>query len=518
MIAGPMAMDRQWQRIGLTHAAVLGLLGCGELGPPRDAIYFLDRLHELDDLPRLERSYAVLAANYDPEGGNGLDGYVYPGIDGYRNVLLEVEGPGCIHRISTGELEAARDTRVELRLDEGLVVAMTVGELFDPETGPFAGGLTLTGEFPEIRYPTIRMPLPFAERAELRLISPTQDWGSFWQIGYTRYDEDVPIETLSLPMDPATEAAFERAGAAWDDALSGRVRGHAPDVERDASLAPGARLSWDESGCGTIERLELSLEPNEFQAWEDLRLRVRWDRAESAAIDLPVAEFMGSGYYPDLPEAWFDSLIMGQRQNHAYMRLPMPYREAVELELVNEGGVPIAVELELWRSRCVEQPPDFGYLHTAVETQFAATAESEVAGPMNLPIHRLLEREGRGKVVGTQLRVDWAYEDYWWGEGDWQVWADEPFDQWPPRYHGTGTEEFYDGGWTSFNRKALSGAIKHRPGRVNVFGFRLNDAFNYERQLRMQVETLGLVIGYTVFVEQNPRWSSTVYWYDEAPG
>jgi len=495
----------------------LWLLGCGELGPPRDAVYFLDRLHELDDLPRLERGQMALSLNYDPAGGNELDGRIYPWVDGYRNVLLSVDGPGCIHRISTGELDEVPDTTVEIRLDDGLLLTMSVTELFDPATGPFAGGLTLTGDYPAIRYPTIRMPMPFAEHAEVRLISPSQSWGSFWQIGYTRYDAELPVETLRLPMDPETADAFARAGAAWDDALTGRRRSPAADIERAQTLAPGEVLGWDERGCGTIERLDLALAPNVFESWDGLRLRARWDGAETPAIDLPVAEFMGSGYYVDDPSAWFDSLIMGQRQDRAYLRLPMPYREAAELELINEGAAALEVRLKLWRRRCVEQPVDFGYLHAAVETQFAASETSSTAGPMAVPIHRLLEREGRGKVVGTQLRVDWAYADEWWGEGDWQIWADEPFDAWPPRYHGTGTEEFYDGGWTAFHRKALAGWIKQRPGRVTIFGFRLNDAFNYERQLRMQVETVGLGIGEGIVTNQNPRWSSTVYWYDEQP-
>jgi hypothetical protein len=244
---------------------------------------------------------------------------------------------------------------------------------------------------------------------------------------------------------------------------------------------------------------------------------VTWDHAEHPAIDLPLAEFMGAGDYGDDPEAEFDSLIMGAARGRAYLRLPMPYREAAHIELHNPGEAPVEVELELWRRRCAEQPLDFGYLHAHVEAAAAATADSPRSGPAQIPVHRLLDHEGRGKLVGVLLRVDWPHEHLWWGEGDWQIWSDQPLDAWPPRYHGTGTEEFFDAGWTRFDRKALAGAIKQRPGLVSVYGFMLNDAFSFERRLRVQVETVGLGLGDLVVNQLHPVWSSTVYWYDELP-
>jgi hypothetical protein len=45
----------------------------------------------------------------------------------------------------------------------------------------------------------------------------------------------------------------------------------------------------------------------------------------------------------------------------------------------------------------------------------------------------------------------------------------------------------------------------------------LNDALSYERNIRMQVETVGLGDGNNVVTKQHPTWSTTVYWYDERP-
>lgn len=486
----------------------------------RDVSHFLRRLHELDELPRLGHASSELASTWDPAGGNALDGESYAGVDGDVNVLLDVEGPGVIHRISTGVLEDELDgTILELRLDGVLVLELPAVELFDPVASPFAGPLVFDGH-----YPTVRMPIPFAERAQLRLVSPEQRWGRFWQIGFSRYPADAPVETLGLPLDASAQAAFDEAGAAWLDALAGlTVPSEAPTVTRIETLEPGQSMTWSESGCGTLERLELALDPNWSAAWRDLEVRIRWDDATQPAVDLPAYRFLVGTDYGDDPFAVFDSLALGAEDGRAYLRLPMPYREAAEIELRNSGTVGFAFEVELavWREPCGEdqtQPDEFGYFHAATSVAPAATDESPRSGPMDVPVHRVFERIGHGKVVGTGLRVYWPYPDLWWGEGDWQIWADLEFEAWPPSYHGTGTEEFYDGGWTRFDRRPLSGAVKQRPGLVTTYGFLLNDAFEFEDRIRMQVETLGLNVGNTAILDQHPDWVSTVYWYDELPG
>ncbi|KIG17068.1 hypothetical protein DB30_03665 [Enhygromyxa salina] len=505
---------------GLVLAALASILACDGAPPPRDAIYFLERLHLLDTLPLLEPGDAELASTYDRDGHNALDGMTYPWTDGRRNVLLSVDGPGCIHRISTGDIAAVADTRVEIMLDYGELLSMTVGELFDPISSPFAGGLIHSGPYPDVHYPTVRMPMPFAEHAEVRLIDADQRWGVFWQIGYTRYEAGTPIETLTLPLDPGTERALDEAGQAWADAVAGARRPQSPSVRVSESLEPGADLSWDDSGCGTIERLAVGIDPGDASAaaaWRALRLRVIWDRANSPAIELPLAEFMGAGDNADDPEAAFNGLIMSATEHRADLRLPMPYREAARIELHNDGEAPVEAELELWTRRCVNHPVNAGYLHAHAQTAPAATPNSPRSGPAQVPVHRLFDYQGRGKLVGVLLRIEWPFADLWWGEGDWQIWSDQPVNAWPPRYHGTGTEEFFDAGWTRFDRRPLAGAIKQRPGLVSVYGFMLNDAFTFEQQLRVQVETVGLWVGDLVVTELHPTWSSTVYWYDERP-
>ena len=53
-------------------AAPLLSLACAEPAqePPRDVAYFLDRLHQLDELPRLDVGSSELSATWDRAGGH----------------------------------------------------------------------------------------------------------------------------------------------------------------------------------------------------------------------------------------------------------------------------------------------------------------------------------------------------------------------------------------------------------------------------------------------------------------
>jgi hypothetical protein len=67
----------------------------------RDLIFFLNRLVTLDHLPELEASHTALSSTWDTSGMNN-DGNFYKCITDTVNILLDMDGPGCIHRIFTG--------------------------------------------------------------------------------------------------------------------------------------------------------------------------------------------------------------------------------------------------------------------------------------------------------------------------------------------------------------------------------------------------------------------------------
>jgi predicted enzyme related to lactoylglutathione lyase len=107
--------------------------------------------------------------------------------------------------------------------------------------------------------------------------------------------------------------------------------------------------------------------------------------------------------------------------------------------------------------------------------------------------------------------VDWPYDKKWWGEGDVLIWTDE--NGWPPSYHGTGSEEYFNSGWCTFDRKAVSGFVTTRPGHPTVFSFHLNDAFQFQRNIQVVAEQVGAAGGQQIIDKKHPLWTTTAYWY-----
>jgi hypothetical protein len=101
--------------------------------------------------------------------------------------------------------------------------------------------------------------------------------------------------------------------------------------------------------------------------------------------------------------------------------------------------------------------------------------------------------------------VAWPDDSVWWGEGDWLFWTDE--EGFPPSYHGTGSEEYFNSGWCFFDRKAVSGYVKMAPGNVGVYSFHLNDAFEFTNNIRAAVEI------WPWKEIKKSIWSSTAFWY-----
>jgi hypothetical protein len=92
-----------------------------------------------------------MSSTWDRSGGNADDAdFKRLDKDG-RNILLDADGPGCIHRIFVGSLfPALAKTRIQIFLDraERPVFDMPVKEFFDDEKGPFPYPLVVFKSYP----------------------------------------------------------------------------------------------------------------------------------------------------------------------------------------------------------------------------------------------------------------------------------------------------------------------------------------------------------------------------------
>jgi len=505
--------------------------------PPRDLSWFLQRLRSVDSLPELEDSHTALSSTWDRTGSNG-DNADFKRIekDG-RNILLDVDGPGCIHRIFTGVLQPVMaDTRLQLFLDgaEMPVLDVPVLKFFDDNDGPLPYPLVFFKS-----YPGTLFPIPYARHCRLQLVNPASGspgwnaaaWGNYWQVAYTTYPSATRVKSLEWPPDASERQEMERTCQAWLKAESSPPDfPQTPAVDKAFVLPIGSSETVQLAGCGVIRQMRVVVEPPEPEVLLGVRLQMAFDRAELPGVDVPLGCFFGNAYAEGGKEATspgavvgrrpsgrskystdFCSLLVGARGPEAYARFPMPFREGAALRFENRSksaGVKLRVRLDVEKRDAL--PDNWGRFQVTWREERAATEAVAKFGPKNVPCQVVLDRWGRGKYIGVMLNIDWPSEE-WWGEGDWIIWSDE--DGWPPSYHGTGSEEYFNSGWGQFDRKAVSGFVTLRPGHPMLYSFHLNDAFQFQRRIRVVEEQMGAGGGNDIIRSRHPLWRSAAFWY-----
>lgn len=532
----------------LSAVAIVGLLmACGPRAPQapdvRDTAWFLQRLRTVDHLPDLEDSHTAMASTWDREGGN-RDGTDFKDIrqdgpgDRTRNVIFDVPGPGCIHRIFVGLLGPEQaGTRIQIFMDgaETPVFDMPILEFFDYRNGPLPYPLVFRKS-----YPGTLFPFPFAKHCRIQLVNSRygqpdwsdKAWSNYWQVTYTRFSETVKVRSLTWPLDARERSELDETCRAWLQAESSRPK--APEtwtVDKTAALAPGQALPFRFDGAGEVRQIRVRVDPADPETLGALRMRISWDGAKAPSVDVPVGAFFGNTYSvydkslnstaavmdKDAPieldppvvayTPRYDSLLLGADEEDAYCLFPMPFAEGAVFEFVNSGVAEIReIRVRLDVAGLNKVPENRGRFHATWTRSLAATEETPKFGKQSIPGKVVLDRQGRGKYVGVMLSIDWPHLP-WWGEGDWLIWSDQ--EGWPPDYHGTGSEEYFNSGWCRFDRKAVSGFVMLRPGHPTVYSFHLNDAFQFRKGIKVVEEQMGD----DLIHQTHPMWTSTAFWY-----
>ena len=534
--------------IGLTIAAILVPATEAQDQPPvRDLTFFLRRLRTVDHMPELEASHTAMSSTWDRTGGNGdgtdFKNIVKPTTDSLgRNILLDTAGPGCIHRIFVGVLgEQQAETRIQIFLDHSAepLIDMPILDFFSDSNGPFPYPLVFHKS-----YPGMLFPIPFEKHCLVQLVNnrfgkPDWNdaaWSNYWQIVHTRYPDSLNVKSLTWPLNETEKKETDATVQAWLEAETQPPAEPAKwSIDQTAALEPGKAAHVDLSDAGTVRQMQISVEPATPEVLRGTRLQIRWDGAAEPSVNVPIGHFFGHAYsghgkwftskaavlgrhplkdapYVDYHSA-YNSLLLGVTETEAYCRFPMPFSQGAKLSIANQSGKRIEnLRVRLDVERIEQIPANWGRFHATWTEALAATDLTPAFGPQKVPGKVVLQKEGRGKYVGVMLTVDWPYESgYWWGEGDWMIWTDE--NDWPPSYHGTGSEEYFNSGWCQFDRKAVSGFVTLRPGHPTVYTLHLNDAFQFQQNVRVVEEQMGYGPGEMVIRTRHPLWTSTAFWY-----
>jgi hypothetical protein len=394
---------------------------------------------------------AYMRSTYDRNGGNeGADAshFLYQLSDDF-NVALDVQGPGVLVFSRFNHWHGSPWHFVVDGKDHLLQESSTADPLH-PSANP---GFLPEGPFPKPLNETwdttkgsdlIRSPIEF-ERGFQMAYTRTH-----YGTGYYIYDQFVPGTPLSHPLRSWNEGT----PAAGDvlNLLAKSGTDIAPVVGTKQSSgelnlpSTGSTTVVDLKGRATIRVLRFSIPRDQASAFENVHLRITWDRRSHPSIDAPIALFYGTGtlYNRADREYLVKALPVSVRFDHDRIYLscyfPMPYFRSAHIELVSAGQSVQAVHWQI-RSLPSHQPPDqLAYFHATYR---------DIPHPIMGQDLVLLDTRGEegsvdwsGSFVGTSFIFS-HNANLSTLEGDPRFFFDDSL---TPQAQGTGTEEWGGGG------------------------------------------------------------------------
>jgi D-arabinan exo alpha-(1,3)/(1,5)-arabinofuranosidase (non-reducing end) len=478
------------------------LTSCGSRSPkPPPAIngvvgwQVYRRLDELPELPVGVHEYEV--SSYDRTGGNNdgfLGTYSCQSVGRQGCVIAQHSGPGEIDSIwftrDGGNVAATGNIRIEL--DGRTVLDAPLQAVVDGRLGvPFV-------------YPLVANSAQSSGGVYIKVPMPFHSWMRITTASNPRFYH-VFFRTLGTARGVDTFNPSDRAG---DVIAKLRLAGHAdpkpPPVGAGVTrtsfrLTPGetARLS-QVRGPGEIVALRIRIAPPSLAR---VRLQIAFDGRPT--VDAPLGEFFGSG----LGDAAVHALMFAVDHGSLVSWWPMPYRSDARIRLVNASARPVAGRLTVMSVRSSRWA---GALSSGRAGYFAASSHAGLTSAgADWPF---LEIRGTGKLVGVAQTMTGPDRTYL--EGDDIGYIDGSSS---PQLHGTGTEDFYEGGWY-WNRGPFSdpfnGEPSHQQGTSacpavcdSAYRLMLADSVPFTSSINYGIEhgsqnTVGAL------------YSSTAFWYE----
>ena len=470
--------------VGVVGLSSLYLLAAPGLGDDNTSPG-IEELYRLDRLAVLRESIEVASqSSYDRTGGNndGFGGeYSYVRKEDGGLVLVDLKGPGVVYRIWTPTptddvmefyFDGSSEPAIKVKFREMLMGGHPV--FVRPLVGYGAGGF----------YSYV--PLPYEKSCKILIRAERIQ---FYQINYAAYPKETAIKTFSPKASDEYRRHLEKAMRLFDSCGADISSYSAPPdskielLSSRKTLKPGEAVTvFEVDRPGRIVGIRMG--PAEAFAGKgrDIVLRAYWDGEKEPAILSPAGDFFGYAW----GEPAMKSLLIGTADGTNYCYYPMPFDKSARIELVSQqesNAKQITVETEVVFAPIGRRDN---------EGKFYAIWRRENPTTKGEPF-TFISTEGRGHIVGCiQQSQGFESGNTYFFEGDDQTTIDGKL-----VIHGTGSEDFYNGGWydvpgrwearRSFPLSGCLGYKKHL-GRTGGYRLFLGDAYAYRKSILQTIE------------------------------
>ncbi|MHC4672313.1 MAG: glycoside hydrolase family 172 protein [Planctomycetota bacterium] len=281
------------------------------------------------------------------------------------------------------------------------------------------------------------------------------------------------------------------------------------------------------SGAGCIRHIYFTTIGAPEHFLRDVVIRMYWDGEQAPSVEVPFGDFFGLGHERPV---YFRSLMVAVNEGSSGVTgsigynsyFPMPFAAGARITLTNDGERRLeAIWYHVDYEKLKGLDNEAGRFHAQWRRENLTTP---VGDKINTALHRsvnpdgkenyvILEAQGHGNFAGYFLNVD-NVAGGWYGEGDDMIFIDG--EQWPPSFHGTGTEEIFGGGagpnlayagpYTGFH---ITGN-KNYAGKTSMFRFFVTAPVRFRKSIRVTIEH-----GHANNFAND--YSSTAFWYQSEP-
>ncbi len=444
-------------------------------------------LSKIDLLPRFRENTVVKqVSSYDRTGNNddGFSGkysFIRKEQDGL--VIADLKGPGVIHRIWTPTptediIQFYFDGESQPRISVKFIDLFTGGvyPFIKPVVGNEVGGYYCY------------IPIPYQKSCKVVFKGPRMQ---FYQIQYREYPPEENVTSFPKRLSADEKQALDKVAGLWGNYgnnIIDQITDKSSKIqvkEKSIVLKPGSTANLFElKKGGRIIGFELTPQGSLESTSKNIVLKATWDGEQVHSINSPVTDFFGYSY----GKPAMKSLLMGVNNNTHYCYLPMPFekRASIDLEYLKTARQP---ENELHFKAKVyyleeKLRPDEGKLYVKWRREIR---------PENGKPYLMLEAEGKGHQVGTILQAQGLNTGMTlFFEGDDSVVVDGEL-----RIHGTGSEDYFNGGWYALADRwdqgyslPLHGALTYSISLSQTGGYRFNvsDKVSFEKSFLLTIE------------------------------
>ncbi|MDN3656796.1 DUF2961 domain-containing protein [Ferruginibacter paludis] len=451
--------------------------------------YFLKSLYDISSLPEYTTGiYDAEVSTYDRtgmnnDGFNGTYSFVRRNADSTL-VIFDQKGPGVINRFWTPT--PTNDT-MDFYIDDTSVPTFSICymDLFSGKVFPFIAPLCANQLGGYYCY----LPIPFNKFCKIVLRAKTT---RFHQIGYRLFNPKLLMKSFSMEVDKNEKASLQQIKSVWNSpvvTVKDIYKSEIPisEIKKIFTLQPGQTVTIFQAATGgRIAGFELNTAAAMDTIAKNIDIKISWDNEKTPAVYCPLADYFGYAF----GNASMQGLLVGSDGKRHYSMFPMPYDKAAKIELIYRkatSGSELNNVTLLTTFYVSGKKRD-----VANEGKFYAMWYRENPVPNGQPF-TMLDVKGRGHLAGVALQSQGLVPGITgFFEGDDSTVVDGEL-----RYHGTGSEDFFNGGWYALLDRwddatslPLSGALDYSIPLARTGGYRffINDKISFAKSLQHSIE------------------------------